>query len=193
MRASHLNKALGRKVKMDRIVKLIRQDPVRVRALACVSTLNLPQCYIAAGFVRNLVWDALHNFEVSTPLNDADVIYFSPEENDPNAYLSYESQLKQLMPEINWQVRNQANMHTRNGDSPYTSSLDAMSFYPEKETAIAIRQIAPNKYECIAAFGYESLFSCHVTHNSKRSREIFESRVNSKGWLAQWSSLRIAP
>ncbi|MBE3714025.1 nucleotidyltransferase family protein [Vibrio parahaemolyticus] len=178
---------------MNRIVELIRQDPVRVRALDCVSTLNLPQCYIAAGFVRNLVWDALHNFEVATPLNDADVIYFSPEESDPNAYLSYESQLKQLMPEINWQVRNQADMHVRNGDNPYTSSLDAMSYYPEKETAIAIRQIDPNSYECIAAFGYESLFDCYVTHNSKRLREIFESRVNSKGWLVQWSSLRIAP
>ncbi|ELI1836849.1 nucleotidyltransferase family protein, partial [Vibrio alginolyticus] len=71
---------------MDRIVELIKQDPVRVKALECVSKLGLPQCYIAAGFVRNLVWDALHGFDVATPLNDADVIYFAPDENDPNAY-----------------------------------------------------------------------------------------------------------
>lgn len=178
---------------MDRIVELITQDPVRVKALECVSKLCLPQCYIAAGFVRNLVWDALHSFDVATPLNDADVIYFASDENAPNAYLQYESQLKQLMPEINWQVRNQALMPTRNGDLPYTSSLDAMSYWPEQETAVAVRLVAPDNYECIAAFGYESLFGYCVTHNPKRSRETFENRVNSKGWLVRWSSLRTVP
>ena len=178
---------------MDRIIKLIKQDPLRVKALDCVSKLGLPQCYIAAGFVRNLVWDALHDFEVATPLDDVDVIYFSLDESDHNAYLSYESQLKQIMPEINWQVRNQAIMHSRNGDLPYSSSLDAMSYWPEKETAIAIRQIAVESYECIAAFGYESLFGYCVTHNPKRSRETFENRVNSKRWLARWSCLKIVP
>ncbi len=193
MRLSHLNCALGHRAKMDRIVELIKQDPVRVKALECVSKLGLPQCYIAAGFVRNLVWDALHGFDVTTPLNDADVIYFAPDENDPKAYLQYESQLKQLMPEINWQVRNQALMHTRNSDLPYTSSLDAMSYWPEQETAVAIRQVAPDNYECIAAFGYETLFSYYVTHNPKRSLKTFENRVNSKDWLVRWSSLRTVP
>ncbi|HCH5920363.1 TPA: nucleotidyltransferase family protein, partial [Vibrio parahaemolyticus] len=61
---------------MDKIVELIKQDPVRVEALKVVYQLALPQCYIAAGFVRNLVWDSLHNFDVYTPLNDVDVIYF---------------------------------------------------------------------------------------------------------------------
>ena len=193
MRCSPLSRALGHRAKMDRIVELIKHDPVRVKALECVSKLGLPQCYIAAGFVRNLVWDALHGFDVATPLNDADVIYFAPDENDPNAYLHHESQLKQLMPEVNWQVRNQALMHTRNGDLPYTCSLDAMSYWSEQETAVAIRQVAPDSYECIAAFGYESLFGYRVTHNPKRSRETFENRVNSKGWLVRWPSLRTVP
>ncbi|ENJ2790119.1 nucleotidyltransferase family protein [Vibrio diabolicus] len=178
---------------MDKIVELIKQDPIRVEALKVVSQLALPQCYIAAGFVRNLVWDSLHNFDVHTPLNDVDVIYFDPDESNPDSYLLYEAQLKSCMPQLNWQVRNQAQMHIRNGDSPYTSSLDAMSYYPEKETAIAIRQTAQDKYECIAAFGFKSLFNFYVTHNPKRSRESFENRVNSKGWLQRWSSLKIAP
>ncbi|EJG0326734.1 nucleotidyltransferase family protein, partial [Vibrio parahaemolyticus] len=44
---------------MDKIVELIKRDPIRTEALNHVSQLNLPQCYIAAGFVRNLVWDSL--------------------------------------------------------------------------------------------------------------------------------------
>ncbi|HGS4683953.1 TPA: nucleotidyltransferase family protein [Vibrio parahaemolyticus] len=178
---------------MNKIVELIKRDPIRVEALNYVSQLGLPQCFVAAGFVRNLVWDSLHNFEVSTPLNDVDVIYFDPGESNPGSYLLYEAQLNSCMPELNWQVRNQAIMHERNGDSPYTSSLDAMSYWPEKETAIAIRQVAQSQYECIAAFGFESLFRYCVTHNPKRSREIFENRVNSKGWLVRWPSLRVAP
>ncbi|TOF34643.1 nitrate reductase [Vibrio parahaemolyticus] len=178
---------------MDKIVELTKQDPIRVEALNYVSELELLQCYIAAGFVRNLVWDALHDFKVSTPLNDVDVIYFDPAESNPNAYLTYELQLRVCMPQIHWQVRNQAKMHERNGDNPYQSSVDAMSYWPEKETAVAIRQIGLNQYECVSAFGFESLFSYWVTYNSKRPREIFENRVNSKGWMVRWPSLRIAP
>ncbi|EGQ7688459.1 nucleotidyltransferase family protein [Vibrio parahaemolyticus] len=178
---------------MDKIVELIKQDPIRVEALNCVSELGLPQCYIAAGFVRNLVWDTLHDFKVFTPLNDVDVIYFDSAESNPNAYLAYESQLRDRMPQLRWQVRNQAKMHKRNGDNPYKSSIDAMSYWPEKETAVAIRQIGLNQYECVAAFGFESLFSCWVTYNPKRLRETFENRVNSKGWLVRWPLLRIAP
>ncbi|EOV7450849.1 nucleotidyltransferase family protein [Vibrio vulnificus] len=178
---------------MDKIVELIKQDPIRVEALAHVSQLGLPQCYIAAGFVRNLVWDSLHNFNEPTPLNDVDVIYFDPIEFNSSAHLDYEELLKARMPQLKWQVRNQATMNERNGDEPYQSSLDAMSYWPEKETAVAVRQVGSNKYECIAAFGFESLFSYWVTHNPKRLRETFENRVSTKGWLVRWPSLRIAP
>ncbi|HHG3164376.1 TPA: nucleotidyltransferase family protein [Vibrio parahaemolyticus] len=173
---------------MDKIVELIKRDPIRTEALNHVSQLNLPQCYIAAGFVRNLVWGSLHEFVSTTPLNDVE-----PNEPNSDVYLSYEAHLKGCMPELNWQVRNQAQMHERNGDEPYQSSVDAMSYWPEKETAVGIRQTGVNQYEVVSAFGVESLFGLYVTHNPKRSRETFESRVNSKGWLVRWPSLRIAP
>ncbi|QMV16834.1 nucleotidyltransferase family protein [Vibrio spartinae] len=176
---------------MDKVVELIRQDPIRVEALNHVSQLGLPQCYIAAGFVRNLVWDALHDVNVSTPLNDVDVIYFDPHEQNPSACSVYESRLKTCMPQLNWQVRNQAIMHERHGDSPYQGTVDAMHYWPEKETAIAVRQVAPNQYECVAAFGFESLFGYCITHNPKRSRETFEQRVDAKGWLVRWPLLKV--
>lgn len=177
---------------MNKIIELIKQDPLRVEALNHVSLLDLPQCYIAAGFVRNLVWDSLHDLESLTPLNDVDVIYFDPTEANPNAYLKYERQLTNSMPVLKWQVRNQARMHKRNGDKPYISSVDAMSYWPEKETAVAVRQTSANNYECVAAFGFESLFSYWVTYNPKRSLDIFEHRISSKKWLARWPNLKIA-
>lgn len=54
------------------IIKFVLQDQMRVRALDAANQLKLPQCYIAAGFVRNLVWDHLHQKSCPTPLNDID-------------------------------------------------------------------------------------------------------------------------
>jgi len=62
-------------VHMDIIVELIESDKLRLNALACLRLLDLPECYIAAGFVRNLIWDSLHQKLEPTRLNDVDVIY----------------------------------------------------------------------------------------------------------------------
>ena len=80
--------------------------------------------------MRNLVWDHLHlhGYTSTTPLNDIDVIYTDPIDTSYESELRYEALLKQRLPELNWQVRNQANTQTRNEDEPYQSSLDAMSY-----------------------------------------------------------------
>lgn len=176
---------------MDRIIDLIKQDEQRLAALACVQQLHLPQCYIAAGFVRNLVWDHLHQKQKPTPLNDVDVIYFDNTQIDPTEQYVLEERLNILMPNLTWQVRNQAFMHVRNGDQPYLSTIDAMNYWVEKETAVAIRQIGLQQFECIAAFGVESLFQNKITHNPKREIKTFHDRVQAKGWLQHWSNLYI--
>ncbi|WP_261884345.1 nucleotidyltransferase family protein [Vibrio pelagius] len=176
---------------MDKIVHLLKQDPMRVEALHCVKRLELPQCYIAAGFLRNLVWDALHNKTKPTPLNDIDVVYFDDDEMDPNACFKHEAWLNTQMPQFDWQVRNQALMHHRNNDQPYKSTLDAMSYWPEKETAVGVRVTANSDYECVSAFGFESLFNGHISYNRKRPRSLFEQRVYAKNWLVLWPSLKV--
>ncbi|MCL1127331.1 nucleotidyltransferase family protein [Shewanella surugensis] len=176
---------------MDRIITWIKQDLMRLKALECAASLNLPDGYIAAGFVRNLVWDHLHKKSISTPLNDIDVIYFDDAALNSDNDKVMEAELVRLMPEVNWQVRNQALIHIRNGDRPYLNIRDAMRFWPEKETAVAIRQLESDTYECIAAFGFESLFQLLVTHNPNRSRDIFDERVSSKRWLTHWPQLTV--
>ena len=41
--------------------------------------LNLPDCWIAAGFVRSAVWDHLHQHPSSPLPEDIDVIWFDRE------------------------------------------------------------------------------------------------------------------
>jgi hypothetical protein len=117
-----------------------------------------------------------------------DVIYFDPDEDEEFAY---EVELNRLMPGVNWQVRNQAKIHLRNGDKPYKSVLDAMSFWPVKETAVAIRKSEQGVFECLAAFGFTSLLNLQLTYNPKREKAVFEARINTKHWLIKWPRLRI--
>jgi hypothetical protein len=116
---------------MKAIIDLIKKDPIRLEALECVYQLELPQGYIAAGFVRNLVWDSLHYNVKLTPLNDIDVIFFDANCLDSGYEKSLELKLSEQMPQLNWQVKNQAKMYLKNGDNPYQSTLDAMSYWPE--------------------------------------------------------------
>jgi hypothetical protein len=95
------------------------------------------------------------------------------------------------MPNLNWQVRNQALMHIRNGDAPYRNSVDAMGYWPEKETAIAIRLNDKLEYECVSAFGLDSLFNLKISHNPARPKKLFVSRVEGKNWLATWPLLKV--
>ncbi|WP_281546152.1 nucleotidyltransferase family protein [Grimontia sp. SpTr1] len=176
---------------MQTIIDWIQEDALRMQAIKVVHSLKLPKGYLAAGFVRNLVWDRLHHKENDTPLNDVDVIYFNENETDERAYLSYEAKLNALMPTLNWQVRNQARMHTRNGDQPYQDILDAMSFWPEQETAVAVRLTDDGVLECVSSFGFESLFALKITPNPKRDITLFHQRIHSKNWLSYWPKLTV--
>lgn len=177
---------------MQVIVDLVKQDPLRVAALDCVYQRQLPQCYVAAGFVRNLVWDWLHQKVQPTLLSDVDVVYFEQSNVTIADETAIEQQLSRQMPQLNWQVKNQARMHLCNGDHPYQSTLDAMSYWPEYETAVAIRKIAADHYECISAFGFESLLQGWLTPNPKRCFETFAKRRAAKGWLDIWPQLRVS-
>lgn len=116
------------------IIELIYADTQRMRALSAVRELQLPDGLIAAGFVRNKIWDFV--FATDTPLADTDVIYFCQHDVSEARDKLLERRLGELLPGVCWSVKNQARMHVRNGDRPYISSADAMSFWPEKQTAL---------------------------------------------------------
>lgn len=101
--------------------------------------LNLPDWWICAGFVRSKIWDTLHWFEERTPIPDIDVIYFDPRNIEENEEKKYEDKLKMIMPNFPWSVKNEARMHNRNNGQPYSSSVDAISKFPETATAIGVK------------------------------------------------------
>ncbi len=170
--------------------QLIQADQQRMAILRKVAALQLPDCWVAAGFVRNLVWDHLHGYD-ATPLNDVDVIYYDIKHKDIEHSHQVQTQLCRQSPEINWEVKNQAIMYQRNGHAPYTDTADAMSYWPEKETAVGVRLGDEGGIDIIAPWGIESLFAGHITYNPKRERSLFNARIAGKKWLQRWSKLKV--
>ncbi|MGS0942739.1 nucleotidyltransferase family protein [Pseudomonas luteola] len=178
---------------MYRLPDWIAEDPLRCQVLACVAQLHLPDAWVAAGFVRNLVWDHLHGYTVPTPLTDIDVIYFDPVCRDPERDTELENRLRACVA-LPWSVKNQARMHKRNGDAPYHSSLDAMSYWVEMETALAARLLPGGQIKIVSPFVQHGLFKLHVTPNPKRYKpEAFRQRQHEKGWARRWPKLRFLP
>lgn len=178
----------------DDLKSFIRRDNERQRLLSLVHSLGFPDCWIAAGFVRNAVWDFLHRRLPSRPSGDVDVIWFDSAQSSKSIDLQLEDRLKCLDSSIDWSVKNQNRMHSGNGDQPYQSACDAMRFWPGTATAVAIKHIDDGDLEITAPFGLDDLYGAVVRPTPcfrGAKRAMFDERLKCKKWLEQWPSLRI--
>lgn len=67
------------------ISRLIRADKWRTDVLNAAERLDLPSWWIGAGFLRNLIWDAI---EGNSPREerDVDLVYFDKDAIDPSKH-----------------------------------------------------------------------------------------------------------
>jgi hypothetical protein len=178
---------------VDDIAARIAGDSWRMRVLAAARSLDLPDWWIGAGFVRNAVWDAIHGYAVRTPLSDIDVISFDPRDLDEASEKRHEATLAARMPNVPWSVKNQARMHLVNGDAPYANSTDALARWPETATCIAVRLGQDNHLVIAAPHGIDDLAQLvvRVSPGFVRDPAIFEKRVRDKRWMSRWPKLTI--
>ncbi|WP_334072834.1 MULTISPECIES: nucleotidyltransferase family protein [Paenibacillus] len=166
--------------------------PEMIQDLKAVADLDLPEGCIAAGYLRNFVWDVLHGYEERTPLQDVDVLYYDPYCLDEEAEKEYDKQLRLKVPERNWSVKNQARMHIRNGNPPYASVEDAMRYWPETATAVSARWNRTGRPEFLAPYDLEDLLQLRVRQSPLFSdRNFFLKRVHDKAWLRIWPRLTL--
>ncbi|WP_440468251.1 nucleotidyltransferase family protein [Pseudomonas sp. YH-1] len=176
------------------LLALIAGQPDRLHLLRVVRDHGPEDAWIAAGFVRNAVWDALHGYIEPTPLSDIDVLYFAADSLEPEADYAWERRLLDVCPDAPWSVRNQARMHLRNGDAPYRDCADAMCRWPEVCTAVALR-LRGDSLELLAPLGLEDIWALCVrpTEHFRRKPDIYRERIAAKNWPARWPKLQIEP
>ncbi|NBI52158.1 nucleotidyltransferase family protein [Photobacterium alginatilyticum] len=163
--------------------------------MACLQaarTLNLPDWYLGAGFLRNAIWDHLHAKKSMTPLNDVDVVYFDAGDTSLETEREIEARLRKLLPDVEWEVRNQARMHVRHGHQPYSSTTDGIAQWIEVPTCVGVRLEFDQNFTFTAPFGLGENWSLKVRVNPNNARPtIFQQRVEDKQWLTLWPELQI--
>jgi hypothetical protein len=180
----------------ENIIQLIKNDPWMMEILKAAKTLNLPDWWVCAGFVRSKIWDTQHGFEKRTPLADIDVVYFDLKNTETNVEKDYEKQLLESTPNLPWSVKNQARMHIVNGFEPYESSVDAISKFPETVTALGVKLDEDNEVVLAAPCGIEDAINMEVWPTRLFSevnihKEKYKSRIQSKNWQRTWPKVKI--
>ncbi|MGE6287735.1 nucleotidyltransferase family protein [Aeromonas media] len=170
---------------------LLRADPLRMACLWAARELALPDWALGAGFVRNLIWDHLHQKAEPTPLNDIDLIYLDPGDPEGADEREHEAWLAERLPGQRWEVRNQARMHVRQQVPPFASSLEALSHWVEVPTCIGVRLLANDEFQWLAPHGFGHNWSLQVSANPRCRQEsrIFIDRIRDKQWQRIWPDL----
>lgn len=176
------------------IIQLVKADPWMMEILAAAKSLQLPDWWVCAGFVRAKIWDALHDFEQRTALPDVDIIYFDSTNLQEAEEKKLEARLRSINPAIPWSVKNEARMHVVNNLSPYTSAIDAISKFPETATALGLSLDEQDRLILTAPHGIHDVINLilqptpHFIEHTELMA-IYEKRLVSKNWKGRWKRL----
>ncbi|MGH0592700.1 nucleotidyltransferase family protein [Bacillus pretiosus] len=178
------------------VIHLIENDEWMMDILQMAKSLELPDWWICAGFVRSKIWDTLHDYEIRTATPDIDVIYFDQLHTDEVYEQSLEKALVNMDASIPWSVKNQARMHVVNNMPPYSSSVDAISRFPETATALGVTLDELNNVILTAPCGIEDVLSLQVRPTAhfletKERINMYKNRVIKKNWQSKWPNITI--
>ncbi|WP_174615291.1 nucleotidyltransferase family protein [Virgibacillus ihumii] len=178
------------------ILIVINEDDWMMDILTTAKSLNLPDWWVCAGFVRSKIWDILHGYSERTPMPDIDVIYFDDTNISETEEKKLERNLNNMHPNIPWSVKNEARMHLVNKIPSYSSSFDAISKFPETATSLGVKLDERNALTLAAPHGVDDLLNLEVkpTDYFKEDKErvaIYEERIAKKNWKSNWDKIKI--
>ena len=180
--------------KTEQDIKLtVESDDSMMQVLRAAASLDLPDWWIGAGFLRNRVWDEIEGNKPQKP-RDIDLVYFDKSDISISSEQKFEQKLYQLCPDYDWEVRNQVRMHVKNDDPPYTSTVDAISKWVETATCVAVR-LVDDELEFLYCHGSDDLLNM-IARPVKEYRtpdkiQYFHKRITEKNWRERWPSLEI--
>ena len=130
---------------VDALVSHVHAEPWLVNALHVVAASGLPDAWIGAGVLRDLVWGHRHDGFDPAAVRDIDVAFFDPHDLSRRRDESAQQRLESLA-DLPWEATNQAAVHTWYAEHfheapvpPLASVHDAVATWPETATCVAIR------------------------------------------------------
>lgn len=176
---------------MSLITRIIAEDAVAMEQLRAVRAIALPDWCIAAGFVRNRVWDHLHSIVPARLPVDIDVLYFDAGDTSTEREAEFEAKLDELIP-LPWEVRNQARMHVWKNLPQHRDTADAMIYWLETVTPVGVRLEADDSLSVVAPLGTDDLLNlrCRPTEFGRARRSEYETRIAAKRWRELWPKVQ---
>lgn len=180
----------------NQVLNIIRQTPELMQILTLIRDCHLSQGALAAGSIRNTVWQVLSDQPVHLD-SDIDVVFFDPARPASDDLVIYEH-LTQVAPQYPWQVKNEVYMaHYNFADSPeFTSVADAIGHFIEVPTCVGAYLDATDQLRLIAPHGVDDLlnFRCRPIPFYQQDAQhlaLFRQRMAAKHWEQKWPRLRV--
>jgi hypothetical protein len=187
----------------DELTELVLGSEWLMQRLRIVAALELPDCWIGAGAVRDLVWDTRFGsgFDPAN-IEDVDVVFFDPADLSAGHEHDLERRLRESDPSVDWDVKNQARVHlwyeAKFGGTakPLTSTIDGISTWPEIATAIAVRLDATGRLDIAAPYGLDDLLDGVWRRNLQRDFNRvtdveYRARIEQKQPHRRWPELLV--
>lgn len=179
----------------DALLAIVRDCDWLMDALRAARQLQLRDWCIAAGAIRNTVWDHLHD-RVPTVPGDIDLVHFDPADMSRARDTALEEDLARAAPGLPWQVTNQAGVHewyaARFGHRrpPLHSLAEGLMSWPETATAVGVWLDAQDRLRILAPLGLGDLLGLRLRHNAAGvDAAAFQRRLEEKQFLRRWPKL----
>jgi hypothetical protein len=178
-----------------------------MRVLATVREAGLPDAWVGAGAVRDVVGGELYGpgFDPAG-VHDIDVVFFDPETVSRDRDNGATELLEKLWsrepgpwPHVPWQARNQAAVHTWYAAKfggrpiePLRSIPDAVTTWPETATAVAVQLDQMGEVEVCAPLGLADLLDGIWRRNPRRvSLDVSRARLARQRPVERWPGVRV--
>lgn len=177
------------------LTAILEAEPWLLTVLRTARALALPDWYIGAGAIRDVVWDVRFGsgFDPSR-IEDIDLVYFDPSDLTKATEHAIEARLPR-----GWDVTNQAAVHTWFHEKfggppvePLRSTVEGIATWPETATAVGVRLEPDGALTVAAPLGLDDLLDGVWRPNPVRVTPAeARSRFEKKGIGTRWPAVHV--
>ncbi len=186
MSKSHLASATSQEQEQF-VISILRETPWMADALDALRKTDLPDGWIVAGAIYNLVWNRLTDRPPQSGIKDIDVFYFDSSDLSWEAEDEIIKRNEQLFEKLPFpaEIRNQARVHRWFPKhfgfeiAPIKSSRDSIARFSSVAYCIGARLDEQNEIELDAPHGLADLLEMRIRPNRayNNNREAHEKKA----------------
>jgi len=180
------------------LIELLTAQPWFLHVARTAARVDVPDGWIGAGAVRDLVWDVKFGGGFDPRhIKDVDFVFFDARDHTRAHDAAVEAELHRLEPSVRWDAKNQAAVHEwypqRFGlhVAPLRSTLEGVATWPEYATCVAVRWNG-DALDVAAPYGLDDLLDGVYRINPVRVTVAeYERRLAAKDPARRWPAVRV--